>query len=44
MLGVPLEVIGARLGHSDLRITTRYTRPAEMALAQPVPALPWAVV
>lgn len=44
MLGVPLEVIGARLGHSDLRITTRYTRPAELALALPVPALPWAVV
>lgn len=44
LLGVPLEVIGARLGHSDLRITTRYTRPADLVQAQPVPALPWAAV
>jgi integrase/recombinase XerD len=44
LLGVPLEVIGARLGHSDLRVTTRYTRPATLVQVQPVPALPWAAV
>lgn len=44
LLGVPLEMIGARLGHSDLRVTTRYTRPAALVQAKPVPALPWAAV
>lgn len=45
LAGYPLEAIGVRLGHGrgngDLRITLRYTRPAELVQAQPLPALPW---
>jgi site-specific recombinase XerD len=39
---LPLEVIGARLGHATLETTKRYTRPAELAQQLPLPLMPWA--
>lgn len=41
MMGIALEVIGLWLGHKSLDTTTRYTRPAELALATETPAMPW---
>lgn len=37
----PLELVQKRLGHSSPVVTTRYTRPAEMEKALPLPAMPW---
>lgn len=41
LLDWPIEAIGERLGHSSLETTKLYTRPAEMAQAVKLPALPW---
>ena len=41
LAGLPLEVISRRLGHARLDVTTRYTRPAELEAALPLPAMPW---
>lgn len=43
LMGVPLEVVGHWLGHKSLDTTKRYTRPAELALMQEVPTMPWNV-
>jgi integrase/recombinase XerD len=43
LLGVPLEVVGHWLGHASLDTTTRYTRPAELAMMQDAPTMPWDV-
>jgi integrase/recombinase XerD len=40
----PIEAIGERLGHSSVETTKRYTRPAALAQALGVPALPWCAV
>ncbi|NIO69965.1 MAG: tyrosine-type recombinase/integrase [Anaerolineae bacterium] len=42
LAGYSLEATSYRLGHADVKITTRYTRPAEMAWAEALPAMPWA--
>ena len=42
LVGYSLEATSYRLGHSDVRITTRYTRPAELARAEKLPSMPWA--
>jgi len=39
--GYSLEATSYRLGHADVKITTRYTRPAELARAEKLPAMPW---
>jgi len=41
LTGLPLEVVSKRLGHASLAVTMRYTRPAELEAALPLPALPW---
>lgn len=41
--GYSLEATSYRLGHADVKITTRYTRPAELARAEKLPAMPWAI-
>lgn len=41
---MPLEVLSARLGHASIETTKTYTRPAEMARAASLPAMPWRVV
>lgn len=41
LAGMPLEVVSRRLGHASLDVTMRYTRPAELELALPLPAMPW---
>jgi len=41
LMGVPLEVVGHWLGHKSLDTTIRYTRPAELAMMQDVPEMPW---
>lgn len=38
---MPLEVLSERLGHASIETTKIYTRPAEMARAAPLPAMPW---
>lgn len=38
---MPLEVLSERLGHASIETTKIYTRPAEMARAVPLPAMPW---
>jgi len=44
LMGMPLEVIGEWLGHKSLDTTKRYTRPAELAMMQDAPTMPWDVV
>lgn len=44
LMGVPLEVVGHWLGHKSLDTTKRYTRPAELAMMQDAPTMPWDVV
>lgn len=41
MAGMALEVLADRMGHSSVDTTKTYTRPAEMAAATAMPALPW---
>lgn len=42
LAGYSLEATSYRLGHADVKITTRYTRPAELARAEKLPVMPWA--
>jgi integrase/recombinase XerD len=41
LAGYSLEATSYRLGHSDVKITTRYTRPAELSRAEKLPKMPW---
>lgn len=39
--GYPLDLIAQRLGHKSVQTTQRYTRPAELAMQQTLPEMPW---
>lgn len=41
LAGWPIELIAARLGHASIETTKLYTRPAELAQAVALPAMPW---
>jgi integrase/recombinase XerD len=41
LAGYSLEATSYRLGHADVKITTRYTRPAELSRAEKLPNMPW---
>ncbi len=41
LVGWPIELIAARLGHASIETTKLYTRPAELAQAIALPSMPW---
>jgi site-specific recombinase XerD len=41
LAGYSLEATSYRLGHADVKITTRYTRPAELSRVEKLPNMPW---
>lgn len=41
LAGWPIELIAARLGHASIDTTKIYTRPAQLAAALELPAMPW---
>ncbi len=41
LAGYSLEATSYRLGHADVKITTRYTRPAELSGTEKLPNMPW---